>query len=205
MGTLTVTTFVTLDGVMQAPGGPPEDTSGGFTHGGWLVPYFDEDAGKFMTEVFDRADAFLLGRGTYQLFARHWPRVTDPKDPIATRLNALPKHVATRTLGKLDWNNSTAVRDVVREVRELKTRYPRELQVHGSAGLLQTLLAEELIDALNLLVFPVVLGTGKRLFGEGARPAAMVNTGTRTTSTGTVITAYRRGGKPTYGSFMLDG
>jgi len=204
MSKLTVTTFTTLDGVMQAPGGPPEDTSGGFTHGGWVVPYFDPDGGKFMTEVFDRADAFLLGRGTYQLFASHWPRFTDPKDPIASRLNALPKHVATRTLGKLEWNNSTVVRDVVREVRELKHRYPRELQVHGSAGLIQTLFAEDLVDELNLIVFPVVLGTGKRLFPQGARPAAMVNGGTRTTGSGVVITTYRRGGKPTYGSFMLE-
>jgi len=204
MGKLTVTTFTTLDGVMQAPGGPPEDRSGGFTHGGWLVPYFDADTGKFMTEVFDRADAFLLGRGTYQLFASHWPRVTDRNDPIASRLNALPKHVATRTLSKLEWNNSSALRDVVRETHPLKSRYPRELQVHGSAGLLQTLLGEDLVDELNLLVFPVVLGSGKRLFAQGTRPAAMVNTGTRTTGSGVVITTSRRGGRPTYGSFMLE-
>ncbi len=204
MGTLTVTSFVTLDGVMQAPGTPQEDTRGGFTHGGWAFPHFDEDLGKFMVEVFDRADAFLLGRGTYEIFAAHWPRVTDPDDPIATRLNALPKHVASRTLGSAGWNNSTLVRDVVGEVRALKARYPRELQVHGSVGLIQTLLAEELIDALNLLVFPVVLGTGKRLFGQGTRPAALVNTGTRRSGSGVVVSTYRREGRPAYGSFALD-
>ena len=157
-----------------------------------------------MAEVFDRADAFLLGRGTYRIFAGYWPRVTDPKNLIASRLNTLPKHAASRTLEKVEWTNSTLVRDVVREVPELKKRYPRELQVHGSTGLIQTLLAEDLIDELNLLTFPVVLGSGKRLFGNGTRPAAMVHTGTRTTSTGVLIATYRRGGKPTYGSFLLD-
>ena len=204
MGKLTVTSFVTLDGVMQAPGGPPEDPSGGFVHGGWLVPYFDPDLGKFMESVFDRPDAFLLGRGTYEIFASHWPRVTDPKDSIAAKLNALPKHVASRTLNRADWNNSTVVRNVAREVPELKARYRRELQVHGSVGLIQTLLSTDLIDELNVIVFPVVLGTGKRLFGSGTKPSALVHSGTQTTSTGVVVSTYRRGGQPTYGSFMLD-
>src|SRR6478752_5800195 len=116
MSKLTMTTFLTLDGVMQAPGGPPEDPSGGFRHGGWLVPLFDGDMAKFMTEVFERADAFLLGRNTYQIFANHWPRVTDPSDPIATKLNALPKHVASKTLTRVEWNNSSLEGDVVSEV-----------------------------------------------------------------------------------------
>lgn len=205
MGKLTVITHVSLDGVMQAPGGPPEDTSGGFPYGGWTVPHVDEDGRKFIVEVFQRADAFLLGRGTYQIFAGHWPRFTDPKDVIATKLNTLPKHVASRSLTKVEWNNSTLVRDVVREVGELKHRYPRELQVWGSAGLLQTLLSEELIDELNLLTFPVVLGTGKRLFGSGTKPAGMVTTGSRTTGSGVLIATYRREGQPRTGSFMLDG
>jgi dihydrofolate reductase len=106
MGKLTVTTHISLDGVMQAPGGPEEDTSGGFPHGGWTVPHVDEEGSKFIAEVFQRADAFLLGRGTYQIFASYWPRFTDPKDPIASKLNALPKHVASRTLAKTEWNNS---------------------------------------------------------------------------------------------------
>jgi dihydrofolate reductase len=190
---------------MQAPGGPEEDTSGGFPHGGWTVPHVDEEGGKFITEVFQRADAFLLGRGTYQIFASYWPRFTEPKDLIASKLNTLPKHVASRTLAKTEWNNSTLVHDVVREVGELKRRYPRELQVWGSAGLLQTLLSEELIDELNLLVFPVVLGTGKRLFGSGTKAAGMVTTASRSTGSGVLIATYRREGPPRTGSFMRDG
>jgi dihydrofolate reductase len=203
MSKLTITTFLTLDGVMQAPGGPQEDTSGGFNHGGWLVPYADADMGKFMTEVFERAGAFLLGRGTYQVFAGHWPRVTDPADPIAVLLNKLPKHVASKTLDKVEWNNSSLVRDVVGEVSKLKGRYDRELQVHGSCGLAQALIEHDLVDEYNLLVYPLVLGTGKRLFGAGAVPAALELASTRTTSTGVIITTYRRVGRPTYGSFAL--
>ena len=204
MSKLTITTFLTLDGVMQAPGGPGEDDSGGFRHGGWLVPYFDGDLGKFMSSVFDRVDAFLLGRGTYQIFAGHWPRVTDEADPIASRLNKLPKHVATKTLEKVEWNNSSIVRDVVREVPALKGRYGRELQVHGSPGLAQTLIENDLVDELNLLVFPIVLGTGKRLFDKGTVPTAFKLTSSITSSTGVVIATYQRAGKPGYGSFMLD-
>lgn len=204
MSKLTMTTFLTLDGVMQAPGGPPEDPSGGFSHGGWLVPFFDGDTGKFMTEVFERADAFLLGRTTYQIFAHHWPRVTDPSNLIATKLNGLPKHVASKTLDRVEWNNSSLVSDVVSEVAALKDRYPRELQVHGSAGLAQTLLEHDLVDEYHLLVFPVVLGTGKRLFSAGAVPSAMKLLESRSTSTGVIIASYARAGKPKVGSFMLD-
>lgn len=203
MSRLTMTTFLTLDGVMQAPGAPAEDTSGGFNHGGWLVPYFDADLGSFISQVFARADAFLLGRGTYQIFAAHWPRVTDPADPIATALNELPKHVASRTLDKVEWSNSSLVRDVALEVAELKGRYARELQVHGSSGLAQALIEHDLVDEYNLIVFPLVLGTGKRLFGAGAIPAALELASTRTSSTGVVITTYGRAGRPTYGSFAL--
>lgn len=203
MAKLTVTTFLTLDGVMQAPGGKGEDPSGGFAHEGWLVPHADAVFGGFMTEVFDRADAFLLGRGTYQIFAAHWPRVTDPADPIATKLNALPKHVASRTLKEAAWNNSSLVRDAAAEVAALKARYPRELQVHGSPGLLQTLIAHDLVDEYNLLLFPVALGSGKRLFGSGTVPAAMKLAGTRTTSTGVIIATWRRAGKPAVGTFRF--
>jgi dihydrofolate reductase len=204
MSKLTLTTFLTLDGVMQAPGGPPEDTSDGFKHGGWLVPHFDPELGKFMSAVMERAAAFLLGRGTYQIFAGHWPRVTDPQDPIATRLNQLPKHVASKTLDRLEWHNSTLVRDVVPEVTALKGRYTGELQVHGSAGLAQTLLEHDLVDEYNLLVFPILLGTGKRLFGSGTVPAALELQSSRTTDKGVVVSTYRRAGRPSYGSFMLD-
>ncbi|HEY1533499.1 MAG TPA: dihydrofolate reductase family protein [Polyangiaceae bacterium] len=204
MSKLTLTTFLTLDGVMQAPGGPPEDTSGGFSHGGWLVPYFDAEMAKFMSEVFERVDAFLLGRGTYEIFAGHWPRVTDPQDPIASRLNRLPKHVVSKTLDRVEWHNSWLVRDVVGEVAELKRRYRGELQVHGSAGLAQTLIEHDLVDEYNLLFFPIVLGSGKRLFGNGAVPAALELQGSRTTNTGVIMASYRRAGRPKYGSFMLD-
>jgi dihydrofolate reductase len=204
MSKLTMTTFLTLDGVMQGPGGPPEDRSGGFAHGGWLVPFFDEDMGRFMVEVFERADAFLLGRTTYQIFANHWPRVTDPSNLIASKLNTLPKHVASRTLDRVDWNNSSIVADVVSAVSSLKSRYPRELQVHGSAGLAQTLIEHDLVDEYHLLTFPVVLGTGKRLFGSGAVPVALKLVQTRATKSGTIIASYANDGKPKVGSFMLD-
>jgi dihydrofolate reductase len=204
MSKLTMTTFVTLDGVMQAPGGPEEDTRDGFQHGGWLVPYFNPESGQFMTEVFERADAFLLGRVTYQIFAGHWPRVTDPNDVIATKLNTLPKHVASNTLEKAEWQSSSIVRDVVTQVAQLKSRYPRELQVHGSCGLAQTLIEHDLIDEYNVLTFPVILGTGKRLFGAGTMPAALKLARSHVTSTGVVISTYLRAGRPKYGSFALD-
>ncbi|HEY3444825.1 MAG TPA: dihydrofolate reductase family protein [Myxococcales bacterium] len=201
MAKLTMTTFLTLDGVMQAPGGRQEDTSGGFTHGGWLVPHVDEQFGAFMSEVFGRADAFLLGRGTWQIFAGWWPKVTDPADPVATALNRLPKHVASRTLDRADWSGSTFVRDVAGEVPQIKERYARELQVHGSPGLAQTLLQEDLLDELNLLVFPVALGGGgKRLFGSGTVPTAFELMASRTTGKGVVISTYRRSGLPSYGT-----
>ena len=144
-GNLTVTTFLTLDGVYQAPGGPDEDRDGGFQHGGWVVPYFDDDMFRFINDVFTWADAFVLGRRTYQIFASHWPRVTDENDPVASALNRLPKYVASRTLKQADWRGSNVVRDVVKEVSALKRRYAREVQVHGSGELIQTLLADELV------------------------------------------------------------
>jgi dihydrofolate reductase len=204
---LTVTTFQTLDGVMQAPGGPQEDPRDGFEHGGWLVPYADADMGTFMDETLATAEAFLLGRFTYETFAGHWPKVDDPDDRVATQLNALPKYVASRTLREEDlgWSGSSLLGDdVPARVAELKARPGGELQVHGSAGLVQTLLRHELVDELRLLTFPIVLGTGKRLFGEGAVPAAMRLTESRTTSTGTVVAVYAFEGRPSYGSFALD-
>ncbi len=204
MSKLTVTSFVSLDGVMQAPGAPKEDPSGGFAHGGWLVPFADADMGAFMVGVFARADAFLLGRGTYQIFASHWPRVSDTNDPIALALNGLPKYVASKTLAKVDWNNASPVRNIVEDLGAIKSRHARELQVHGSPGLIQTLIRHELVDEFNLLTFPVVLGTGKRLFGPGSIPAALKLASSRTSSTGVVISTYARAGRPSYGSFALD-
>lgn len=204
MAELTVTTFLSLDGVMQAPGAPQEDTSGGFAHGGWVFPLADEVRGETIVGIFERADAFLLGRGTYDIFAAHWPRVTDPHDPVAAALNTLPKHVASRTRTRFDWNASQHVQDVAAEVPALKARYRREIQVHGSAGLCQTLIRHDLVDEYRLLVFPVVLGGGKRLFGEGAVPASFSLVASRTAKTGTLISIYRRAGALRTGSFALE-
>ncbi|MFC8583372.1 dihydrofolate reductase family protein [Streptomyces cinereoruber] len=202
MATLSLTQFLTLDGVVQAPGGPDEDRSDGFEHGGWSVPYGDEDFGRFMDEVFTRPTAFLLGRRTYDIFAGYWPKRTDPGDPVATKLNALPKYVASTTLTEADWAGTTLLRgDAAREVAGLKERLDGEIQMHGSAGLARTLLDHDLIDTLHLLVFPVVLGTGRRLFTDGVRPTAFRPTGSRTTGTGVAIHTYALEGRPAYGSY----
>ncbi|HHX43860.1 MAG TPA: dihydrofolate reductase family protein [Chloroflexi bacterium] len=194
MGELTVSTFVTLDGVMQAPGGPTEDTSGGFTHGGWVAPHFDDDMGSIIDAIFANADAFLLGRTTYDIFAAYWPRITDPDNIVATSLNSLPKFVASRTRTSFDWSNTSHVRDVVQEVRALKQRFPREIQIHGSCGLLQTLIANDLIDEYRLFTFPVLIGTGKRLFGAGTVPAGLSLVQSRPTASGVLYSVYRRAG-----------
>ncbi|WP_137992455.1 dihydrofolate reductase family protein [Streptomyces vilmorinianum] len=202
MGTLSLTQFVTLDGVYQAPGGPDEDTTGGFEHGGWSVPYGDEDFGAFMTEVFDRPAAFLLGRRTYEIFASYWPKQTDPTDPIASKLNALPKYVASTTLDRADWAGTTILNgDIAKEVAALKDRTDGEVQMHGSGGLARSLMAHDLIDTLHLLVFPVVLGTGFRLFADGARPTAFRHAAARTTASGVAIHTYELAGRPEYGSY----
>ena len=204
MAELTLTTFLSLDGVMQAPGGPNEDTSGNFPHGGWLVPHADADMRKTMIEIFSKADAFLLGRTTYDIFSAYWPRVTDPNDPIAGKLNSLPKFVASRTKTAFSWSETSHIRDVAKDVVDLKERFSRELQVHGSCGLAQTLIRKDLIDEYRLLTFPVILGTGKRLFGAGAVPTTLTLVRSNTTSTGVVVSVYRRGGSLKTGSFALD-
>ncbi len=204
MAGLTLTTFLTVDGVMQAPGGPGEDRSGNFPHGGWLVPHADADMGKTMVEIFSKADAFLLGRTTYDIFSAYWPRITDPGDLIASKLNSLPKFVASRTRTTFSWSGAAHVRDVVKDVIDLKQRFSREVQVHGSCGLAQTLIEKDLIDEYRLLTFPVVLGTGKRLFGAGAMPATLTLVRSNTTSKGVVVSVYRRGGSLRTGTFALD-
>ena len=163
--------------------------------------------GAFVDETFSAAKEFLLGRFTYETFVAHWPKFDDPDDPVASRLNALPKHVASRTLREedLEWAGSSLLGDdVPARVAELKARPGGELQVHGSAGLVQTLLRHDLVDELRLLTFPVVLGTGKRLFGDGAIPKALRLTESRTTSAGAVIAVYTFEGRPEYGSFALE-
>jgi dihydrofolate reductase len=200
---LTVTTFVTLDGVMQCPGVPDEDGTG-YEFGGWSVPYSDEDFGKYMAGVFVNAEAFLLGRKTYEIFAGYWPRVTDENEPIATALNRLPKYVVTSTLTKLDWHNSTAVGgDVVSQVSQLKERPGQELQVHGSGQLAQALIEHGLVDEYRLLIFPVILGTGRQLFPRTPVTAALQLTDSRTTGAGVTILTLRPAGPATFGSFAL--
>ena len=200
MRKLVVGTFVTLDGVMQAPGGPDEDREGGFRHGGWLVPYFDEKLVEIMTDWTIRAGAFLLGRKTYEIFAGSWPKSTDPADLIATALNTRPKHVASRTLHEVTWNNSSLLEgDVAEVVARLKAQEGGEIQVHGSGNLLQTLLRDDLIDTLRIWQFPVVIGTGKRLFGKGTIPRSFRLVDTQLASTGAVLHVYERAGGLRYG------
>ncbi|WP_155060246.1 dihydrofolate reductase family protein [Streptomyces blattellae] len=204
MGKLVSQIFVSLDGVYQAPGGPQEDTRGGFEQGGWTVPFADEDFGRFVTEVFGSVEAFLLGRRTYDIFAGYWPKVTDPSDPVAAKLNALPKYVVSSTLTDPEWSGTTVIGgDLAKEVTDLKERIDGEIQVHGSGALLQSLFALDLVDTVHLLTFPVVLGAGFRLFPEGAVPTAFRHSGGRITSTGVSIQSYDLAGRPEYGSYEL--
>lgn len=205
MRTLVVGTFLTLDGVMQAPGAPEEDREGGFEHGGWTVRFWDDMMGEAIIAQLRAADALLLGRKTYQIFAAHWPRVTDPNDPIAAKLNGVRKHVVSRTLPTVDWNNSVLIsRDVPETVARLKAGPGGEIQVAGSGNLVQTLLRHDLVDEFRLWVFPVVLGTGKRLFGDGTIPQALRLVETRVSGTGVATHRYVRAGKPEYGAFEVD-
>ena len=200
MRKIIVCTFLTLDGVMQAPGGPDEDREGGFEHGGWLVPYFDERMAEIMTEWTKRAGGFLLGRKTYEIFAASWPKSTDPADETAVALNTRPKYVVSRTLKNPEWNNSVVLEgDVAEAVAKLKAEEGDEIQVHGSGSLLQTLLQHDLVDTLRLWQYPVVLGTGKRLFGEGTIPRALRLVDTEVTDTGAVLHVYERTGALKYG------
>jgi dihydrofolate reductase len=200
MRKLVVGTFLTLDGVMQAPGGPNEDRDGGFRHGGWLVPFLDEGIVEIMTEWTKLAGAFLLGRRTYEIFAASWPKSTDPADEIAVALNTRPKFVASRTLHQATWSNSTLMKgDVAAEVANLKTQEGGEIQVHGSGNLLQTLLKHNLIDTLRIWQFPVVIGTGKRLFAEGTIPASFRLVDTWVAGAGAVLHVYERAGDLRYG------
>jgi dihydrofolate reductase len=194
---LTVTMFMTLDGISQAPGGAEEDRDGGFEYGGWFIPHADGDFGQAITARFDHADAFLLGRRTYEIFASHWPKVTDSDDPVAGPLNSLPKYVPTHTLEESIWDGTTLLKDdAPAAIRELKEQPGRELQVHGSINLVQTLIREGLVDEYFIAVAPVVLGTGKRLFGDGTVPTGLELTDSKTTDTGLMLQTYRPAGAP---------
>ncbi len=198
---LTLTTFVTIDGVMQSPGAPEEDPRGGFDLGGWLPPHFDEETGQYMNEVFDQADAFLLGRRTYEAMAGFWPSVTDPANRVGAQLNALPKHVVTSNPAGLSWAGAVPLTgDIATRVAEFKSKPGRELQVHGSAALARYLTGRGLIDGYRLVIFPVVLGRGQRLFADGTPPSTMRLTGTRATAGGVVMHSYQTAGPPVFGS-----
>jgi len=200
MARLVVGTFVTVDGVMQAPGGPDEDREGGFEHGGWLAPHFSDELGGFMGSLMGRSHALLLGRKTYEIFAGYWPNAGDD-DPMAQKLNSVPKYVASRTLQTVDWNNSSLLGDdVAQEVAGLKERLDGEIHVTGSGNLAQTLLKNDLVDEFVLLVFPVVLGTGKRLFADGTIPRGLRLTDTQTFPSGVTVQTYERTGEPEYGT-----
>jgi dihydrofolate reductase len=201
MRRLIVNTFVSLDGVMQAPGGPDEDPVGGFEHGGWAVNYWDDEMMGRMAAP-ERPYELLLGRGTYEIFAAHWPYA---EGPIADLLNGMRKHVASTTLDRLDWDNSTLIPgDVPEYVGALKREDGPEIQVHGSPGLIQTLLRHDLIDELRVWTFPLLLGTGKRLFGDGTVPAALRLLDHEATATGVTISTYERAGEIDSGSFEFD-
>lgn len=202
MRKLTGAVFQSLDGIMQAPGGPDEDPSGGFAHGGWVAPHWDETSGEVVDRFFAGPVALLLGRRTYDIFAGHWPRIQD--DPFADRLNAMPKYVATRSPGPLAWENSRAIGpDAAQAVRALKAEAGPDLLTQGSSDLIQSLIAEDLVDRFILQTFPLLLGPGKRLFGEGALPQGLKLTDSQVSSKGVVISTYERDGPVRTGSFAL--
>ncbi len=191
MRNLAVLTFVTLDGVMQAPGHQEEDFSGGFIHGGWCINYWDEVMEHVMEEAMAPPYDLLLGRKTYETFAAHWPNAGD--DPIANILNNATKYVVTSTLNRLGWENSKRITgDIVAEVARLKNQDGPLLQVHGSCQLIQTLLSHELIDEFRLWTFPLIVGPGKRLFGQDTVPTNLTLVKTNATSNGVVMGIYRR-------------
>lgn len=194
MRKLVVFEFLSIDGVMQAPGGPDEDPSGGFKLGGWVSPYFDDDLGNMATKQLNIPFALLLGRRTYEIFASYWP-YADARNPFTGPFNNAKKYVASRTLTKLDWNNSELIMgDVAKEIKKLKQQAGPELHVYGSGKLVQTLLKHDLVDELRLKIFPITLGSGKRLFAEGAFPAGFDLTESGISKKGVIVADYARAG-----------
>lgn len=198
MRRIIVLSFVSLDGVMQAPGGPTEDTSGDFKYGGWTVPYFDDFAGNVMAQQMKQPFSLLLGRKTFEIFAAYWPQHAD----IWPGVNEATKYVVSKTLKQSDWKNSVFIHDnVVEEVKKLKNEDGPDMQVHGSGNLIQTLLQNDLVDELWLKFFPITLGKGKRLFDTGTIAAAFTLTESQTSPSGVIIASYKRAGEVKTGSF----
>ena len=198
MRKIIVLTFITLDGVMQGPGGPTEDTSGNFTHGGWTVPYFDDFLGQVMTEQMSQPFDLLLGRKTFEVFASYWPHHPEEGPGI----NNATKYVASNTLTRHEWSKSVFLKgNVVDEIKKLKGQDGPDLQVHGSGELIQTLLEHDLVDEFWLKIFPVTLGLGKRLFDKGTIPAAFMLVDSKTSPSGVIITRLKRAGEVRTGSF----
>ena len=203
---LTTITHVSVDGVMQGLGGPDEDRTGGFERGGWAAPLFVDEAATFLNEVFQRADAFLFGRRTYEIFAGYWGAMPDPENnPIAGPLNARPKYVASTTLTDPQWAKTTVLSgDVAAGVRELKAKPGGELQVHGSGNLIRWLLDNQLVDEITLLTYPVVIGQGTRLFPATGPDTALDLVESRATPSGVIIQVYRPTGRPQYATATPD-
>lgn len=215
MRKIIVQSFITLDGVMQSPGGSYEDPSGGFSYGGWAVNFFDESMLKFVGESANKPFALILGRRTYEIFAAHWPYVNEKHtenlkdnaldDPFADALNAARKYVVSDAPLTLSWNNTTLVTgNVVKEIQKLREENGPELQVHGSGNLIQTLLKHDLVDELRIMIFPITLGTGKKLFAEGTQPFAFKLTKSETSNTGVIMAVYERAGKVQVGTAEFD-
>lgn len=201
MRKIIVLSFISLDGVMQAPGGPKEDTSGGFKYGGWTFPYFDDFSGKIMAEQMSMPFDLLLGRKTYDIFAAYWPK-QDPSNMPTVPFNKATKYVVSNSKPKLDWVNSELIEgDVVTKLKQLKQQDGPMLQVHGSGNLIQTLLKNDLVDELWLKLFPLTLGNGKRLFAEGTIPAAFTLIESKTSPSGVIFANYTRAGEVKTGTF----
>ena len=204
MRKVVVGAFVSLDGVMQAPGGPEEDPTSKFAFGGWTFPYFDQALGAAMGEIFGHPFDLLLGRKTYDIFAAHWPHVTDPNDPIAGLFNRVTKYVASRSKPTLAWQNSRWLgEDTVASLKTLKTEDGPDLLVQGSSDFLQTLWKNDLVDEFAVLIFPVVLGPGKRLFGDGTTPSGLKLVKSRSFPTGVIVANYAPDGAVKTGDFQL--
>jgi dihydrofolate reductase len=203
---LTTITHVSVDGVMQGLGGSDEDRSGGFERGGWAPPLFRDEAATFLNEVFQRADAFLFGRRTYEIFAGYWGVMPDPdNNPIAGPLNRRPKYVASTTLTDPQWADTTVLSgDVAAAIGELKAKPGGELQVHGSGNLVRWLLDNQLVDEITLLIYPVVIGQGTRLFADTGPDIALHLVDSRATPSGVTIQVYRPAGRPQYATATAD-